>query len=130
LWDVGRVARIILDLEWLRESLLVEGGMQGADSLQPGPVEAIISELCVFLKALIAEETGEILDDSDIASGPVAADVQDVLVMAAGAVGAALVANLCKAGSPKMQRFAAALLAGAKHSAGDQALLGPRLSLG
>ncbi len=123
LWDVGHVARIILDLDWLKESLSVEAGMEGDDSPQAARLQAIIAELCVFLNALVAEETGEILGDSEIGSGPVAPDVQHGLVMAAGAAGTALIADLCKAGNPKMQRFAAALLAKTKYSEGDQALL-------
>src|SRR5271156_1428775 len=123
LWDVGHVARIILDLDWLKESLSVEAEMEGDDSPQPERLQTIIAELCAFLNALVAEETGEILDDSEISSGPVAPDLQDVLVMAAGAPGATLVADLCKVGGPKMQKFAAALLAKAQHSEGDQALL-------
>jgi len=47
----------------------------------------------------------------------------DIVIMAAGASGAALVADLCRTRSPKMQKFAAAILAKAKHSEGDQALL-------
>jgi hypothetical protein len=123
LWDVGHVARIILDLDWLKESLSVEAEMEGDDSPQPEQLQAIIAELCAFLNALVAEETGEILDDSQIGSGPVAPDMQEALVMAAGAAGAALLADLCKAKGPKMQKFAAALLAKAQHSEGDQALL-------
>jgi phage head maturation protease len=123
LWDVGHVARIILDLDWLKESLSVEAEMEGDDSPQPKRLQAIIAELCLFLDALVAEETGEILDDSDTGGGPVEPDMQEVLVMAAGAAGAALLADLCKAKGPKMQKFAAALLAKTQHSEGDQALL-------
>jgi phage head maturation protease len=123
LWDVGRVARIILDLNWLKESLGVEAEMEGDDSPQPERLQAIIVELCSFLSALVAEETGEILDDSEVGNGLVAPNAKNILVMAAGAAGTALVANLCKARSPKMQKVAAALLVKAKHTEGDQALL-------
>lgn len=122
LWDVGHVARIILDLDWLEDSLALEAAMEGDESPQPARLRAIIAELCGFLKALVAEETGEILDDAD-EGDPLAPAVQDILVMAAGAPGAALVADLCSRGSPKMQKFAATILAKAKHSLGDQALL-------
>jgi phage head maturation protease len=123
LWDVGHVARIILDLDWLKESLSVEASMEGDDSPQAARLQVIIAELCIFLNALVAEETGEILDDSEIGSGPVVPDVQNGLVMAAGTAGTALIADICKAGNPKMRRFATALLAKARHSEGDQALL-------
>jgi phage head maturation protease len=123
LWDVGHIARIILDLDWLEDSLTVEAAMEGDDSPQPARLQAIIAELCGFLNALVAEETSEILDETEIGGGPDAPAVSDVLIMAAGMAGAALVANLCKAGSPKMRKFAAAVLAKGKHSQGDQALL-------
>ena len=122
LWDVGHVARIILDLDWLEESLAVEAAMEGDGSPQPARLQAIIAELCGFLNALVAEETSEILDETEIGA-PDGLDVEDVLIMAAGAAGGALVADLCKGGGPKVQKFAAALLAKSKHSQGDQALL-------
>ncbi len=122
LWDVGHVARIILDLDWLEESLAVEAAMEGDGSPQPARLRAIIAELCGFLNALVAEETGEILDETEIGA-PDGLDVEDVLIMAAGTAGGALVADLCKARGPKLQKLAAALLAKSKHSQGDQALL-------
>ncbi|MGH7113126.1 MAG: DUF6582 domain-containing protein [Stellaceae bacterium] len=123
LWDVGHVARIILDLDWLEDSLALEAAMEGDDSPQPARLQAIIAELCGFLNALVAEETEEILDDAEIGGAPGDLEIEEVLVMAGGAAGAAHVADLCRAGGPKLQKFAAALLAKSKHSAGDQALL-------
>ncbi len=123
LWDVGHVARIILDLDWLEDSLAVESAMEGDNSPQPARLQAIIAELCGFLNALVAEETGEILDDADIGGDPGSPDIEDVLIMAAGAAGALHVADLCSARGPKLQKFAAALLAKSKHGLGDQALL-------
>jgi phage head maturation protease len=121
LWDVGHVARIILDLNWLKESLAVEAAMEGDNSPQPSKLKAIIAELCGFLSALVAEETGEILNDAEVLEEPGEPDLADIVVMAAGRVGATLIADLC--GSSNMQKFAAAILAKAKHSDGDQALL-------
>ena len=123
LWDVGHVARIILDLEWLEESLAAEAEMEGDDSPQPARLQAIIAELCGFLNALVTEETGEILGGAESHSEPVVSSPPDILIMAAGAAGAALVADLCKDGSPRMRKLAAAVLAKIKHSQGDQTLL-------
>ncbi len=123
LWDVGHVARIILDLDWLKESLAVEAAMEGDDSTQPSRLQAIIIELCGFLNALVAEETSEILSDSGVIGEPSEPSAAEIVIMAAGAGGATLVADLCKGRSSKMQRLAAAILAKAKHSDGDQALL-------
>ena len=122
LWDVGHVARIILDLDWLEESLAVEAAMEGDGSSQPARLRAIIAELCGFLNALVAEETGEILDETEIGA-PHGLDVEDILIMAAGTAGGTLVADLCKGRGPKLQKLAAMLLAKSKHTEGDQALL-------
>ncbi len=122
LWDVGQVARIILDLNWLKESLAVEAAMEADDSPQPARLQGIIVELCDFLNALVAEETGEILDDAEAAGAPEPGAAETIIV-AGGARGAALIANLCRAQSPKMRKLAAAILAKAKHSDGDQAML-------
>ena len=123
LWDVGHVARIILDLDWLEERLAVEAAIEGDDSPQPERLQAIIAELCSFLNALVAEETSEILDDADDGDEPIAPAAYGILAMAAGVSGAARVADLCRSKGPKMQKFAVAILAKAKHSQGDQALL-------
>ena len=123
LWDVGHVARIILDLDWLEESLAAEAAMEGDDSPQPARLQALIAELRGFLNALVTEETGEILGGAESDSEPAGSSPPDILIMAAGAAGAALVADLCKTGSPRMQKLAAAVLAKIKHSQGDQTLL-------
>jgi phage head maturation protease len=121
--DVGHAARTIVDLNWLEESLAVEAELDGDDSPQPTRLQTIIAELCSFLNALVAEETGEMVDDSDACSAPVAQDAQDDLVMAVGPAGTDLDANLRKARSPKIEKFTAALLAKARHNESDQALL-------
>jgi phage head maturation protease len=122
LWDVGRVARIILDLNWLKESLAIEAAMEADDSPQPARLQAIIVELCDFLSALIAEEAGEILDDVEEV-GETEAGGAEAMMSAGGARDAALVAELRRAQDPKMRKFGAAVLAKSKHSDWDQALL-------
>jgi Family of unknown function (DUF6582)/Caudovirus prohead serine protease len=123
LWDVGHVARIILDLNWLQESLAIEAAMEDDNSAQPSRLQAIIAELCGFLNAMVAEQTDEILNDTDIGGGSVGPRAAEIFIMAAGAPGAALVADLCRDRGPKMQKLAAVILAKAKHSDLDQALL-------
>lgn len=123
LWDVGHVARIILDLDWLKESLAIEAAMEGDGSLQPSRLQSIIAELCGFLNALVAEETAEILNDTEIAGEPSEAMAADIMTMAAGAGGAAFLADLCRGGGAKVRRVATAILAKDQHSVGDQALL-------
>jgi phage head maturation protease len=123
LWDVGHVARIILDLNWLKDNLAVEAAMEGDGSPEPSKLPAIIGELCGFLNALVAEETGEILNDAELVGEPEGRAASEIMVMAAGSSAATLVADLCRSRSPKMQKFAAAVLVKSKHSDEDQALL-------
>jgi hypothetical protein len=121
LWDVGRIAQIVLQLDWLHDVLDIEAAMEGDASPQPARLQAIIGELCGFLNALVAEETGELLEDLQSVAGSSGLDAAKLL---AGATpdGAARIAALLKTGNPKMQQIATLLLAKAKHSHADQAL--------
>ncbi len=123
LWDVGHIARIILDLNWLQESLTVEAAVECDDSPQPERLQAIIAELCVFLNALVAEETAELVDEMDAGGEMDEAEAADLLVMAAGSQAAGSIATTCERGSGRMQKLAAALRAKARHRATDQTLL-------
>jgi Putative phage serine protease XkdF len=123
LWDVGHIARIILDLKWLEENLAVEAAMEDDSSAEPSKLQAIIAELCSFLNAFVAEETEEILNDAEMSGGPSETSAADMVIMAGGTSGAAFVADLCRGRSPEVQKFAAAILLRSQHSQADQALL-------
>ncbi|HEU0155939.1 MAG TPA: DUF6582 domain-containing protein, partial [Stellaceae bacterium] len=128
--DVGRIAGIILDLDWLAETLAMEAAMEADNSPQPARLREIVAELCGFLNAFVAEETAEIVADADETDEPIGPAAYGVLAMAAGPAGVALVADLCK-GDARMGKFVEAILAerrrlakaGARHSQADQALL-------
>ncbi len=122
LWDVGQIARIILELEWLQNALDIEAEMEGDESPQPVRLQVIIGELCSFLNAMVAEETGELLETVQLGAGSFGLDAAKLLTGAAGPRGAARIATLLKTGSPKMQQLISRLLAKAKHSCSDQAL--------
>ena len=118
LCDVDHVMRIIVDLNWLKDSLLADAEIESGGAPQPGRLGAIISELCDFLNALVTEEAGEIPADSEIGTRVVPHDPQDVLAMATGAQGTAL----RKAKSQNMQDYANTHLTKTEHSRSDQAL--------
>ncbi len=107
LYDVGQVAQIILQLDWLKDALSTEAIVEGDDSEQPKRLEAIVDELCAFLNALVAEETAEIKSDREDMSG-----AGDAMAMAAVA------SSLVKTGHPGRAK-----LFKARHGRGDQALL-------
>ena len=131
LCDVGRAAQIILELDWLQDLLDIETAMEGDDSPQPARLQSIITELCGFLNALVAQETGDLLGDAQMDDECLPQRAAELIAMTASAPGAARIAALLKTGNPHMQKLAAALLAkslplaraGAKHSQGDQALV-------
>jgi hypothetical protein len=123
LCDVGHVARIIHELDWLQDALAIEAAVEGDDSPQPARLQSIIGELCGFLNALVAEETGELLGDVPVDDECLRQRAAESIAMTASAPGAARIAALLKTGNPHMQKLAAALFAKAKHSQGDQALV-------
>ena len=119
--DVGQIARIIAELEWLREALELEAAIENDQSPQPARLQAIITELCDFLSALANEEIAEIPGNAETNGSPSASAMPGMLGMA---------------DAPDLQRVAAVLrknrsnrpqlaggIAKAKHSRGDQALL-------
>ena len=123
LCDVGRVAQIIHDLDWLQDTLEVEAAIEGDDSPQPPRLQSIIGELCGLLNALVAGETGELLGDAQLDDERLPQRAAELIAMTASAPGATRIAALLKTGNPHMQKLAAALLVKAKHSQGDQALV-------
>jgi phage head maturation protease len=123
LFDVGHIARVIADLEWLRENLQIEAAMEGDGSPQPARLQTIIAELCGFLKEMVAEETGDILDNTTSSDDPDDPRAAEIVADAAGSAGASLVAHLCKGRGTTMGGFGAAVVAKAKCSDADQTLL-------
>lgn len=123
LGDVGHIARVIIYLDWLREALDLEEAIENDNSPQPSRLQETITELCEFLNALVTEETGEILDGTETDALSLAPAVPRMLTMAAGVSRVARVAALLQKGKPNMRKLAAGLLAKAKHSQSDQALM-------
>jgi hypothetical protein len=121
--DVGRVAQIITELDWLQDLLEIRAMMEADVAPQSVQLQAIINDLRSFLNELVVEESDEILDNPQMEAGADSSDVGEFLAMAADARGAARITALLKTGNSKMQMFAASLLAKAKHSQGDQALV-------
>jgi len=122
LCDLGHVAQIILELEWLQAAFQDLAAIDGNISTRSLRIQAIAVELHSFLTALVADETDELLADGQIAGESRALLASELITMTAGVPGAARIAALLNLGNPNMQKLAAALLAKAKHSQGDQAL--------
>ncbi len=72
--EVGRLAQIILDLDWLYDRIAAEAATEADGSPLPQLLLGIITELCDFLEALVAEESAELVDcGNGSAAGEVAA---------------------------------------------------------
>ena len=71
--DAGHIARIILDFEWLKDMLATVEAMEGENPLRPKTARAVSAELCDFLRSLVSEEAGEVLDDAELGEQPLAA---------------------------------------------------------
>jgi hypothetical protein len=123
LWDVGHIARAIIDLDWLRGALDLEAAIENDSSPRSARLQEIITELCGFLNALVTEEVVEILGGTETDAQSLALAMPGMLAMAAGVPGVARVAALLQEGKPNMRKLAAGLLVKAKHSQGEQALL-------
>ncbi|HEV2334980.1 MAG TPA: DUF6582 domain-containing protein [Stellaceae bacterium] len=62
--EVERLAQVIIDLDWLSQTIAVEAAIEADDSPLAPRLQAIIAELCGFLQSLVAEESAELMDGS------------------------------------------------------------------
>lgn len=60
--EVGHLAQLILDLDWLHDRIAIEAAMEADDSPLSQRLLGIIGELGDFLEALVAEESAELVD--------------------------------------------------------------------
>lgn len=120
--DVGQIARIIAELEWLREALELEAAIENDQSPQPARLQAIITELCDFLSCLANEKIAEISGDAEPGDSPLASGKPGMLGTTDASDLERVAAFLRKGRSNKLQ-LAGGAIAKAKHSRGDQALL-------
>lgn len=68
--DVGRLAQIIIELDWLYDRIALEAAMEADASPLPQRMQEIIAELCDFLEALAAEEGAELVADNAAFTAP------------------------------------------------------------
>jgi len=66
---VGRIADLIIELDWVCDGMEVESYMESDNSPQPARLKAIISELCTFLNSYVAEETAEFMSEEEYGGG-------------------------------------------------------------
>jgi hypothetical protein len=67
--NVGRIANLIIELDWVCDGMELESAMEGDNSPQPARLMAIIGELCTFLNAYVAEETAEFISEEEYGGG-------------------------------------------------------------
>ena len=120
--DVGQIARVIAELDWLRGALELEADLENDQSPEPARLQAIITELCDFLSSLANEEIREIPSDAETEGSPPPSAMRGMLGMAE-ASDLERAAVLRRKGHSKMPQLAGGAIAKAKYSRGDQALL-------
>jgi hypothetical protein len=62
--EVGRLAQIIIDLDWLCDCVAIEAATAADNSPLAPRLQGIIAELCDFLRSLVPEENAEPVDDN------------------------------------------------------------------
>lgn len=75
LYDVCEIVRILSSLDWIQDCLDWESKVEGDGSTLPGELGMIIDKVIVFLRALVVEETQEMMSGTGL---------DDILEMAAG----------------------------------------------
>jgi hypothetical protein len=121
LYDVGRAAELLIALDWMKDGLELEAALEGDGNEQATKLQSIIIELCAFLNALVAEETAELIADTDLDEGAMAmaarlpVDIGSVLQKAGGERLVALFAA-----PPAIDIEAELRKAGARNSATDK----------
>jgi hypothetical protein len=118
--DVGQIARVIAELDWLRGALELEAAIENDQSPEPARLQAIITELCDFLSSLANEEISEIPGDAETDGSPPPSAMGGMLGMADALERAAV---FRRKDHSKMPPLAGGAIAKAKYSRGDQALL-------
>ncbi len=122
LTDVGQIARLIAELDWLRGALELEAAIANDQSPQSARLQAIITELCDFLSSWANEEIGEIRGDAETDGSPLPSAMPGMPDVAEASGLERVSAFLRKNRSYKPPRAGSAI-AKAKNSRGDQALL-------
>ena len=122
LGDVGQIARVIAELEWLKEALELEAAIENGQSPQSARLQTIITELCDFLSGSANEDIGETPGDAETGGSPLPSSMPGMLGMA-DASDLERVAALLPKDHANMRPLAGGAIAKAKHSRGDQALL-------
>jgi HK97 family phage prohead protease len=63
--ETGRLAQLIIDLDWLHDLIAIEAAIEADESPLAPRLQGIIAELCDFLQSLVAEDSAEPVDGSD-----------------------------------------------------------------
>src|SRR4029077_12038028 len=114
--------QIIQELDWLRDAFELETAAPGVDSMELARFQTNIAELCGLLNTLVAEDirgtpANARIDDDGLPEAP------ELIARVANPPAAVRRAEPLQTGNDTLQKRDARLLANAKHSEGDQALV-------
>jgi hypothetical protein len=118
LYDVGRFADLITQLNWLANDAMSERAWEGDNSTVPDQIKAGVAVLCAAIRTMVIEETTELFDPENEND----ALLITVLEMAAGVPAEAMAALVKFAqGDEALAKCRDAIeKAGARHSKADQ----------
>jgi hypothetical protein len=103
-WDSGRVAQIIRELDWLRDTFELETAMPGEDSMEVARLQTGIAELCGLLNILVAEDIGEIPGSAPI-DGDGLSEAPELVTRVAGTSGVVRIVELPRKGKHNMKNL-------------------------
>lgn len=66
MYTVSRLACLISELDWLQQDVLNEQMYEGDDSALPAKLKADVAALCLTLRAMVEEETQELIGDEPL----------------------------------------------------------------
>jgi hypothetical protein len=115
-----RAARIIQELEWLRDALGAETAMAGDDSFEVARLRANIAKLCSLTDALRTENLGEISGDKQIGDNALR-NASELSTRGVGGPGAVKPTEFPRTENPGIHASAGRFLA--KQSQADRALI-------
>ena len=122
-WDLAEVARVIVDLNRLKDALGFEATTENDNSPQPAQLREMIMELCEFLSALAGGEMSESSSETVGDGSPVSPGKPGRLAMVSGGIETARIAALRENEKPKIQVVAPDFIAKARNSLEDQVLV-------
>ena len=121
--DICRIERMMVDLDWLKNTLDLQTAIGDDGSQQSTRPREIAGALWDFLNDLVMPESDSLLGNAEQNFPPPTSATPQLLAMTASVSDLAQIAAPLEEGGPEMRRPATALLSKVKPSQADQVLM-------